>query len=140
MLKVFQYGLLRQGGIMVEPSQVGLKSDPFAQYQGIGNSFSSYLGVAGSTNLNVPTPPTPPEDNSNPDAVARFNQEMIAYTQQMQAYNQNMMRMMMQQFQLMQQRIQSLNTTQSQNASSIGNGVGTLGIGGILDGASDLDI
>lgn len=137
-LKVFQYNILRQSGISVTPQQVGLKSDPFAQYQQIPG-MSSFNGVmqslGGQTNTPALSPPTPPTDMTNMEAVTQYNQELLAYQRSTQAHNQQMMQLLLSRINAMQQSINLSN--QQRKSSSLSDNTGSLGVGGILGGMSD---
>jgi hypothetical protein len=139
MLKVFEYSILREGGVNVNYEQFGLKSDPYAALN--QSSFSSFLNSAGFTTgtgsssgtVTMPTAPTPPTDSTDAAAQSRYQQELVNYSQQLQTYNQNMMRLMLQQFQLMQQRMQSQLSASRSSSSSSSSTSSVLGTGGIID-------
>jgi len=138
-VKVFEINVLRQSGITVTASQVGLKSDPVADLQA-QSGFSAFGSVlnkltgnstmsssAMTTYYTPPTPPTPPTDLTDSAAMVKYQQEMLTYNQSYQAYNQRMMQLMLRQMQQMQQSVM-----QSQSASSSSSSSDGLGIGGIL--------
>ncbi len=100
LFKVFQYNLLRQGGVAVTPEQLGLKTDPYAGT--VGNSpFSQILqNQQNMLGMTLPMPPVAPTEVG--EGQGRFNQEMIAYNQRLHAYNQRMMQIMMMQISQLQ--------------------------------------
>ena len=142
-VKVFEINVLRQAGVTVSPSQLGLKSDPVADLQAQSgfSAFGSLLNnltgnktmssSAVSTYYTPPTPPTPPTDTTNSAAMLKYQQDMLTYNQSYQAYNQRMMQLMLRQMQQMQQSAMHAQSASSSSTSSSSSSDG-LGIGGIL--------
>jgi len=142
-VKVFEINVLRQAGVTISPSQLGLKSDPVADLQA-QSGFSAFGSVlnkltgnstmsssAMSTYYTPPNPPTPPTDLTDNAAMLKYQQEMLTYNQSYQAYNQRMMQLMLRQMQQMQQSAMQAQSASSSNTSSSSSSDG-LGIGGIL--------
>jgi hypothetical protein len=139
-LKIFQYNLLRQSGVMVTPQQVGLKTDPFAAIQAKNASslFGNVLGQVGGVNatgMSVPVPPTPPTDLTDTAAQAKYQQELLTYQSNFQLYNQRFMQLLLNQMSNMQiamQRAASQNSNASSSGSSASSG-NEFGIGSIIN-------
>lgn len=98
LLKTFQYNLLRNAGVNINPSQLGLKVDSLGQIQG---SFASTLAKNNPAfqQLVMPEIPVLPDDPTDTAAQQAYQNQLLDYQQQMQVYNQRSMHMMMAQFQ-----------------------------------------
>lgn len=145
-LKIFQYNLLRQSGVMVTPQQVGLKTDPFAaiQAKSASSMFGNVLGQVGangyggaySTGMSVPVPPTPPADPADAAAQAKYQQDLLTYQSNFQLYNQRFMQLLLNQMSNMQMAMQRAsfqggNTAASSSGDS-SSSANEFGIGSIL--------
>lgn len=143
-LKIFEFNLLRQSGVVVTPQQVGLKTDPFAAVQANGlfgnvlnnlngNSLSSSTALTSA--MTPPVLPTPPADPTNAAAQAKYQQDLLTYQSNFQIYNQRFMQLMLNQMSNMQMSMQRASMAQSSNSSSSGSSSSSsdgLGVGGIL--------
>jgi hypothetical protein len=133
-LKVFQLNILKQAGVSVLPQQLGLKTDPIADLQAknTNSPFSKLLGQLGSgvSSLTVPTPPVPPSDLSDQNAVTQYQQGLLTYQNNFQLYHQRMSQLMLQQMQNLQEALSTVNQQKSATTSSEDSV--ELGLGGIL--------
>lgn len=144
-IKIFEFNLLRQSGVVVTPQQVGLKTDPFAALQArsasslFGNVLNNINGgnltssTALSTAMTPPILPTPPADPTNAAAQAKYQQALLTYQSNFQIYNQRFMQLMLNQMSNMQMSMQQSSAAQANNSSSSNSSSSDgLGVGGIL--------
>jgi hypothetical protein len=140
-VKVFEINVLRQSGVSILPSQLGLKSDPVADMQALNanSAFGTLLGkITGTTTTSVagaytlPAPPTPPADVTDQAAMLKYQQQLLTYNQTSQLYNQRMMQALMNQMQTIQQTAMQARNSASSSSSGSSSDTDALGIGGIL--------